>query len=213
MRGIVLALTLVATAVAAQDRATVQVTTRAASGSTLTLTLASGLTITIPATDLVYVRDDWPHWLDVDRDCQDARQEVLIAESEIQPTLDAAGCRVLAGRWTDRFSGEIVTDPARAEIDHLVPLAYAFRTGGWAWGPDQRAAFANDLSDPDHLSVLSASTNRSKGSRGPQAWQPPQRGARCWYARAWLAIAGRWGLTVAPVDHDALTAMLGHCVN
>ena len=43
--------------------------------TTLVITVAE-----TPADIPDYKRSDWKHWVDTDGDCQDARQEVLIAE-------------------------------------------------------------------------------------------------------------------------------------
>ena len=49
-----------------------------------------------------YNRHDWKHWVDADGDCQKARDEALIAESEIAVTFksrnDGRECKVTAGR-------------------------------------------------------------------------------------------------------------------
>jgi hypothetical protein len=199
------------TPVVVADRITVGVVSRQLVGANLRVTLASGDVLTVPASDLVYVRDEWPHWLDEDGDCQDARQEVLIAESQTSVTLDDAGCRVVSGRWVDPLSGEVITDPARLDVDHAVPLANAFRSGAWAWDRATRTRYANYLSDPWHLVALSASVNRSKGDRAPDEWRPPQRSAWCNYAREWTMIKQRWLLAITEAEQRALNEMLASC--
>ena len=71
-----------------------------------------------------YDRREWRHWADEDRDCQDARQEVLIAESEtpVKYTNDDR-CRVASGSWEGPFTGEFFIDPGSLDVDHMVPLA------------------------------------------------------------------------------------------
>ena len=45
-----------------------------------------------------YDRHDWKHWTDADDDCQDARQEALVAESRTGPSFRTdRKCRVTSG--------------------------------------------------------------------------------------------------------------------
>jgi hypothetical protein len=154
-----------------------------------------------------YDRSDWPQWIDQDGDCQDARQEVLIEESLIAPALDARGCRVVAGRWRDEYTGAVYTDPVEVEIDHRVPLANAHRSGGWAWDRFRKRDYANDLLDPEHLVAVGAATNRMKGDKGPEAWRPPLRENWCRYATTWRGIKQRWELSITADEERALGEM------
>jgi hypothetical protein len=159
-----------------------------------------------------YRRKEWRLWTDDDRDCQDARSEVLIAESEVAVTFkDSRRCKVASGRWTCRYTGEVVTDPRRLDIDHLVPLGNAARSGGQSWDAATKRRYANDLEHPEQLIAVVASANRAKGDRGPEKWMPPDPAYRCTYLRDWFTVKTRWKLGVSSGERAALTSGLAVC--
>lgn len=154
-----------------------------------------------------YRRSEWPHWTGR---CPDTRDHVLRDESTVSVTLSADGCRVVAGSWLSDYDGETVTAPSALDIDHLVPLAEAHRSGGWRWSRDRKRAYANDLTDPWHLLAVTARSNRQKGDQDPARWRP-RREAWCRYARAWRGIKMRWQLVSDAAEARALAEMEGTC--
>ena len=167
-----------------------------------------------PVTENIpdYDRGEWSHWVDEDGDCQDARQEALIAESETPVTyVNEDRCRVASGSWDGPYTGERFTDPGDLDIDHMVPLANAHRSGGWAWSAEKKRRYANDLSYEGHLIAVQAAANRTKGSSGPEDWKPPERGYWCRYAVDWITIKNAWELTTTESEAEALSEMLETC--
>lgn len=164
-----------------------------------------------PETRRGYDRSDWPHWLDLDGDCLDARDEVLQAESLDPVRLSPNGCDVVAGRWADLYTGETVTDPSSLDVDHFIPLQEAHDSGGHAWDRERRAAFANDLGDPRSLTAVTAAANRSKGAQGPEEWLPPSRSYRCQYVVDWIAVKARWDLSMDERERVTVGNLLASC--
>ena len=143
----------------------------------------------IPSNLPAYDRHDWKHWTDVDGDCQDARQEVLVAESRTGTDFRTdRKCRVTSGEWLVPYSNTVATDPGKLDIDHMVPLGNAHASGASNWSASQRERYANYLDDPQHLIAVTASANRSKGARGPEDWKPEDRSYWCQYAVDWITI-------------------------
>ena len=159
-----------------------------------------------------YSRSQWKHWTDEDGDCQDARQEVLVAESLVDVTYQSdRECRVETGRWYGAFTGTFVDVPGSLDVDHLVPLKNAHLSGGWAWSPEKREEYANYLRDEDHLIAVTAGANRSKGAKGPEEWKPPDEGYWCEYATTWTEVKAEWHLTMTHAEFDAVVEMLDTC--
>ena len=120
-------------------------------------------------------------------------------------------CQVATGEWFDPYTGETITNATKLDIDHMVPLKNAHDSGGWAWDKDKKSAFANEMSQEDHLIAVTASANRSKGARGPEKWKPANRAYWCDYATDWMQIKVGWELSATKTEWAALQEMLETC--
>lgn len=167
-----------------------------------------------PPTESIpeYDRQEWGRWMDADKDCQDTRQEVLVAESEVEVTFkDGKTCAVESGQWTCAFTGKVITNPGGLDIDHMIPLREAHLSGGHAWDSDAKQKFTNTLNDPDHLIAVSASANRSKGARAPHEWLPPLETYRCEYVRIWIKLKEKWELQMDECEQSSIDYLLKIC--
>ena len=147
--------------------------------------LPKGQTQTRVSTAGDYSRDAFTHWIDTNGDCLNTRHELLLKLSTGPVTMSDDGCRVLRGRWNDPYSGDILYDTADIDIDHVVPLAWAWEHGAQAWSAEERKRFAND---ERNLFAVTASLNRSKGAKGPETWLPPNRQFQCQYVTRYLRV-------------------------
>jgi hypothetical protein len=126
------------------------------------------------------------------------------------PKAQAPAPRFSVGSWLDPYTGKTLTDSSEIDIDHVVPLANAWRSGANSaeWSTADREAYAND---PEALLSTDAGANRTKGDKGPEAWKPPNRDYWCEYARRWIWIKSDWNLSVNPAEKSSLRQMLGTC--
>ncbi|NJP99166.1 HNH endonuclease family protein [Streptomyces zingiberis] len=154
-----------------------------------------------------YSRSKFPHWSELGENCN-TRETVL--ERDGTDVSQDEECRAVSGRWVSVYDDKTFTDASDLDIDHMVPLANAWRSGANTWTQEKRKEFANDLEGPQLLAV-SAATNRSKGDQGPDEWQPPSEGYWCTYARAWVSVKSGYELSVTEAEKDTLTDMLGTC--
>jgi hypothetical protein len=136
----------------------------------------------------------------------DSRVDVLKSQGS---GVSAHGCTVTGGHWLSLYDGVTVTSPHQLDIDHLVPLAEAWRTGAARWSKQRREAFANDVRL--ELVAVTAHSNRSKGDDPPPGYEPPNRAEDCSYATRWIQVKVTYQLTVTQTEHDALAAMVTTC--
>ena len=154
-----------------------------------------------------YDRDLFKHWIDADEDCQDTREEVLVAESRVP----VDGCTVTTGEWFSWYDRATWTQASDVDIDHLVPLKEAWDSGARQWDAATREAYANDLGDSRALVAVTDNVNQSKGDQDVAEWLPDF--GVCRYVRQWVAIKLRWSLAVDDAERKVLRHRARHCRN
>lgn len=85
-----------------------------------------------------------------------------------------ADCYPTAGRWYSVYDQVWIEEPRDVSVDHMVPLANAWRSGASEWTEERREDFANDLAR-GQLIAVTASSNSSKGDSDPSEWKRPTR--------------------------------------
>jgi hypothetical protein len=147
-----------------------------------------------------------PGW--TTRDGCTTRQRVLIKEARRGSDV---GCLVRHGLWISAYDGRRFTNPADLDIDHLVPLGEAWRSGASRWSAGTRIRYANDTGYQGTLRAVSAGSNRSKSDADPASWMPPRKIHRCKYIGTWLAVKYRWHLGANPAERAVLGRYVQAC--
>lgn len=146
-------------------------------------------------------------WDDDDGDCQDSRAEALIRSSVTTVRFATTNrCRVVTGRWISPYTGKVIQNASQIDIDHVVPLAWAWERGASRWSDEKRERFAND---PVNLLPVESGLNRSKGAKGPDKWLPPS--GRCGYVARFVRILKVYRLKPAPSEDKWLSDFLNSC--
>jgi hypothetical protein len=166
------------------------------------------------STETKYKRDEFgTPWKDVDHNGCDTRNDVLHRDLRSVTVQKSDDCIVLTGELTDPYTTRIIRfsrsrDSSAVQIDHVVALADAWRTGAYAWTDDQREAFAND---PQNLLAVDGPTNIDKSDQDASEWLPPAKGYQCTYVARQVGLKARYHLWVTQTEADAMRAVLSTC--
>ncbi|MFC7307700.1 HNH endonuclease family protein [Streptomyces monticola] len=157
--------------------------------------------------------ETWSDEVDVPggRNGCDTRDDVLRRDLKDLREGDRNACVVISGKLQDPYTGKELPyyyrRASQIETDHIVALGAAWRAGAWAWTPQQRLNYANDL---DVLLAVDKQANTDKSSQTPDKWKPRQA-YWCEYARRWTGIKAKYKLTVTAPEKLALQDMLATC--
>jgi hypothetical protein len=154
-----------------------------------------------------------PAWDDVDHNGCDTRNDILARD--LTQVSHSHGCLVAAGRLADPYTGDDITfnrarGASAVQIDHVVSLSDAWRTGASQWTAKRRLAFAND---PENLLAVDGPENQRKGDDDAAEWLPPAKGYRCPLVARQIGVKARYGLWVESAEKAAMRAVLASCPN
>lgn len=167
----------------------------------------SGLTVAAQGSQTGYSRDLFPHWITQSGTCN--TREVILKRDGTNVVQDSS-CAATSGTWKSPYDGATWTAASDVDIDHMVPLSNAWKSGASSWTTARRQAFANDLTNPQLLAVTD-NVNQSKGDKGPEDWKPPLASYYCTYAKMWVKVKSVYSLTITSAEKTALTSMLNTC--
>ncbi|MGW1095671.1 HNH endonuclease family protein [Streptomyces sp. NPDC002455] len=170
-------------------------------------TYLSQLTVSAEGSSSGYSRDKFPHWITQSGACN--TREVVLKRDGTGVAQDSS-CAATSGTWYSEYDGATWTAAADLDIDHMVPLAEAWRSGASGWTTAQRQSFANDLTRPQLIAVTD-NVNQSKSDQDPGEWLPSRAAYRCTYARAWVHVKHYYGLSVDTTEKSALQSVLNGC--
>jgi hypothetical protein len=131
-------------------------------------TALAGLTVAAQGPQTGYSRDLFPHWITISGACN--TRETVLKRDGTGVVTDSA-CASTSGSWFSPYDGATWTAASDVDIDHLVPLSNAWKSGAASWTTPQRQGFANDLTNPQLLAVTD-NVNQAKGDKGPEDWKP-----------------------------------------
>ena len=162
-----------------------------------------------------YHRDDFGSaWADVDHNGCDTRNDILQRDLLDEALRAGSRCVVATGTLHDPYTATdiaFVRGPGTSDevqIDHIVPLSWAWGYGANSWDDATRRAFAND---PRNLRAVDGSANMAKGDSGPSEWLPANVGFRCDYVEEFVGVLADYRLAVPDADRQAMRTVLATC--
>jgi 5-methylcytosine-specific restriction endonuclease McrA len=137
------------------------------------------------------------------------RDDLLARDGRDVKYRQGSHCEVVALNLTDPYTGRTIAwrkaHADEIQVDHVVPLAYAWRMGAPRWPMSKRVDFAND---PLNLLPVDGDANEQKDASGPASWLPPQRHIRCAYVTRFAQVALKYDL---PVTREDKSMMIAQC--
>ncbi|MYW65424.1 DUF1524 domain-containing protein [Streptomyces sp. SID8379] len=170
-------------------------------------TYLSELTVKAEGSSDGYSRDKFPHWITQSGAC-DTRETVLKRDGKNVVT--NSSCAATSGSWYSEYDGATWTAAADVDIDHVIPLSEAWKSGASGWTTAKRQALANDLTRPQLIAVTD-NVNQSKGDQDPAEWMPSRTAYKCTYLRMWVQVKHYYDLSVDSAEKSAVQSGLSGC--
>lgn len=153
-------------------------------------------------------------WIDVDGNGCDTRNDIL--RRDFEAITEADSCTIRKGIIDDPYTGATINftrgrgTSNAVQIDHIVALSNAWKTGATTWTEAKRIAFAND---PLNLVAVDGPTNGAKGDDSADWWLPPRRQVWCWYVAHQVSVKNEYGLWITADEKVAMKEVLTTCPN
>ena len=176
----------------------------------LAITILEKLAIKPHYTETKYVRTNfYSNWSTMGG-CD--MRNIILKRDLIDTKLD--GCIVLSGTLHDSYTGktiDFVRGPGTSsavQIDHIVALSNAWKTGAYLLDKEQRKAISQD---PLNLIAVDGPANQQKSDQDASEWLPPNIAFQCQYVARQISVKFKYVLWVTSTEKSAMSKVLKTC--
>ncbi|RSX51196.1 HNH endonuclease family protein [Bifidobacterium callimiconis] len=144
----------------------------------------------------------------------DSRNDTLARDLKNVTYANAERCKVESGTLDDPYTGRTIefkrgqTTSAAVQIDHVVALNNAWKSGADTWDTKKRYEFSND---PYNLLAVDGPANVEKGDADASVWLPPNTSYDCAYVARQIGVKAKYGLSVTSAEKEAMLKTLADC--
>ncbi len=127
------------------------------------------------------------------------RNIILKRDSKIPIIYKTSTDTIIKGLWVCPYNGDTIKLSKNVDIDHIVPLSEADKSGGNMWSSEMKHLFAIDTFN---LISTSKKENRSKGDQDVVYWLPKNN--KKLYITKWIKVKNKWKLKYDKVELDSI---------
>lgn len=143
-------------------------------------------------------------------------RDTILARDMTHVVYSPKGCLVLYGILYDPYSGFMIQyrqkpgNPGSetVQVDHIVSLEDAWKTGADLLTQQKRVDFAND---PLNLIAVGITEVRDRGGKDASEWLPSNVGLHCAYLARQVEVKTKYNLWVTPAEKNTLSQILSKC--
>lgn len=175
-------------------------------------TAVDKLTVEPDGPQASYDRDKFgTAWKDTNDSGCDQRNDVL--NRDLTGT-KFDGCNVLRGTLDGPYTGKTIhfkrgTDTSiKVQIDHVVALSDAWKSGANHWTDAKRLRLATDTLN---LLAVDGPANQQKSDSDASDWLPSHKSFRCNYVARQAAVKQKYHLSVTKTEQKAMRHVLSTC--
>lgn len=147
-------------------------------------------------------------WIDADKNGLDTRAEILVRDSSCNTSYHHSGYRVRidTGCFINAYTNEKEADAHKLEIEHIVPVKYAWTCGARYWTQAKRVEFYNDF---DNLTLTDKTTNIEKLAKPLDKWLPPKN--QCQYMVRFIDVMKKYDMSSNCIAFQLHTCKTSGC--
>ena len=121
-------------------------------------------------------------------------------------------CQVISGTLHDPYTGKMIyfergsDSSSLVQIDHVVALSNAWKTGAYLLSESKRLELAND---PLELLAVDGQSNQQKSDGDASQWLPDNKSFWCDYVARQIAVKEKYDLWMDEAEYSTIENIIG----